>query len=154
MVTNQAFLFLIFVINGLLIGLIFDIFRIFRISFKTKDIITYLQDILFWLISGGIVLYSIFVFNNGEIRFFMFLGISIGVILYISLFSQYIIKTNVFIIKFLKNILSKIFSFIKKPFSFLWAIIKKPLIKPITFITINTKKLIFLMRQKSTKIMK
>ena len=154
MVTNQAFLFLIFVINGLLIGLIFDIFRIFRISFKTKDIITYLQDILFWLISGGIVLYSIFVFNNGEIRFFMFLGISIGVILYISLFSQYIIKTNVFIIKFLKNILSKIFSFIKIPFSFLWAIIKKPLIKPITFITINTKKLIFLMRQKSTKIMK
>ena len=44
MVANQANLFLIFTINGILIGLLFDIFRILRKSFKTPDIITYIED--------------------------------------------------------------------------------------------------------------
>ena len=61
MITNQAYLFLIFVINGLLIGLLFDFFRILRLSFKTRDFVTYIEDIIFWIITGIIVLYSIFI---------------------------------------------------------------------------------------------
>ena len=60
MVINQASLFLIFVINGIIIGLVFDIFRILRKSFKTSDIITTIEDILFWIITGIIILYSIY----------------------------------------------------------------------------------------------
>ena len=75
MITNQAYLFLIFVINGLLIGLLFDFFRILRLSFKTRDFVTYIEDIIFWIITGIIVLYSIFIFNNGEIRFFRSSGL-------------------------------------------------------------------------------
>ena len=49
MITNQAYLFLIFVINGLLIGLLFDFFRILRLSFKTRDFVTYIeQELLFY----------------------------------------------------------------------------------------------------------
>lgn len=51
MINNQAELFLIFTINGILIGLLFDFFRILRRSFKTKDIITYIEDILFWILT-------------------------------------------------------------------------------------------------------
>lgn len=72
MITNQAYLFLVFIINGLLIGLLFDIFRILRRAFKTSDFVTYIEDILFWILTGFSILYSIFVFNNGEIRLFMF----------------------------------------------------------------------------------
>ena len=53
---NQAYSFIIFILNGLIIGLIFDIFRIFRKSFKTPDFITYLQDFIFWIIAGSILL--------------------------------------------------------------------------------------------------
>ena len=56
MVLNQANLFLIFVINGILIGVLFDIFRILRKSFKTSDVITTIEDILFWIITGIIIL--------------------------------------------------------------------------------------------------
>ena len=147
MVTNQAYLFLIFVINGLLIGFIFDVFRILRISFKTKDFVTYIQDIIFWLITGTIVLYSIFVFNNGEIRFYMFLGIGIGVILYIILFSKYIIKFTVKLIKILKNIIHKFLNIIFIPITFIKKLLKKIFFKPISFITINLEKF-------STKILK
>ena len=81
MAINQAYLFLIFVLDGFIIGLLFDFFRILRKTFKTSDIITYIQDILFWILTGLIVLYSIFVFNNGEMRIYIFLGILIGIIL-------------------------------------------------------------------------
>ena len=75
MVSNQAYLFLIFTVNGILIGLLFDFFRIARKVFYTNDFVTYIQDILFWILAGSMMLYSIFVFNNGEIRLFMFLGV-------------------------------------------------------------------------------
>ena len=65
---SQLFCLLMFTITGIAIGILFDIFRILRKSFKTADIITYLQDILFWILSGLIVLFSIYRFNNGEIR--------------------------------------------------------------------------------------
>ena len=51
MISNQANLFLIFTINGVIIGLLFDFFRILRRSFKTKDIITYIEDIIFWILT-------------------------------------------------------------------------------------------------------
>ena len=59
MIANQAYLFLIFTINGIVIGILFDIFRILRKSFKTSDTITYIEDILFWILTGLILLYSV-----------------------------------------------------------------------------------------------
>ena len=44
---NQAFTFIIFILNGFIIGILFDIFRILRKSFKTPDSITYIEDIIF-----------------------------------------------------------------------------------------------------------
>lgn len=61
---NQAYTFIIFVINGIIIGFLFDCFRIIRKSFKTSDIITYIEDILFWIIAGITTLYFIFIYNN------------------------------------------------------------------------------------------
>lgn len=125
MVTNQALLFLIFIINGIIIGLIFDFFRILRKSFKTHDGITYLEDILFWIITGFILLYSIFTFNNGEIRLYMFLAVIMGGIIYMILFSNIIIKTNVKIINKLKSIVKKIFSILIFPFKQILKLVKK-----------------------------
>lgn len=141
MITNQAMLFLIFILNGIIIGLLFDIFRILRKSFKTSDIITYIQDILFWILTGFILLYSIFTFSNGEIRFYMFFAIFCGCILYMLLFSKYFININVKIIFFIKNVLGKIISIIIIPFKFIFKIMKKLSLKPIRFITINMSKL-------------
>ena len=41
---NQFYLLCIFMISGLIIGILFDLFRILRKSFKTPDIITYIED--------------------------------------------------------------------------------------------------------------
>ena len=134
MVINQAYLFFIFIVNGVLIGILFDFFRILRKSFKTKDFVTYLEDILFWILTGFSILYFIFVFNNGEIRFFMFVAIGIGTIFYMKIFSSVFIKINVNIINFLKKIFVTI---IIVPIRF----IKKIFFKPISFIFINIRNL-------------
>lgn len=154
MVTNQINLFLLFILNGLLIGLFFDFFRILRKSFKTNDFITYIEDIIFWVITGLSILYFIFVFNNGEIRFYMFLGIIVGVTVYMVLFSSYIIKINVTIIKFFKNIIGKIISILIIPLKLLFKITKKIFYKPIAFVFINFNKFSTNFYKKINKLIK
>ena len=134
MVTNQAYLFLIFMINGIIIGILFDFFRILRKSFKTADAITYIEDSLFWILTGAILLYSIFVFCNGEIRLFMFLGVLLGTIIYMLIASKSVIKINVSIITFIKKIVAI-------PINIICRIFRKLLFKPISFVIINIKKI-------------
>ena len=136
MIMNQVYLFFIFIANGVLIGILFDFFRILRKSFKTSDIVTYIEDFLFWILTGFSILYFMFVFNNGEIRLFMFLGIAVGITLYMLIFSSFLIKINVTIITFLKKVISKIIGIILIPFKF----IKRLFFKPISFIFINIRK--------------
>ena len=83
---NQAFIFVIFIIIGIIIGILFDIFRIYRKNFKTNDLITYSQDFIFWVLTGVLILFSIYKFNSGEIRVFIFVGLFIR---HYYLFSYY-----------------------------------------------------------------
>lgn len=44
---SQVQIFIIFLIIGLCIGILFDLFRALRKTFKTPDFITYIEDITF-----------------------------------------------------------------------------------------------------------
>ena len=104
MIYTQLQLFFIFLINGLLIGLLFDFFRISRKAVKTADFITYVEDALFWILTGFIILYSIFTYNNGEIRLFMFLAVILGVLIYLMFISKMILNISLSIINIVKKI--------------------------------------------------
>ena len=140
MINTQLYLFLIFIINGFIIGLLFDFFRILRKAIKTSDFITYIEDSLFWILTGCIILYSIFVYNNGEIRLFMFVAIIIGILLYITLISKFILKFSLNIINFFKKIFSIIFAIFKIPFNICVKLIRKIFLNPISFVIINIRK--------------
>lgn len=142
--------FIYFIITGMVLGIIFDIFRILRKSFKTSDVVTNIEDILFGISTGIILLGSIFLFNNGELRLYLFLGIAIGIIIYMLFISKYFIKINVAIINFIK----KIIKFLTKPFIILFKFIKRLFFKPISFIFINIKLLTKELFIKSKKITK
>ena len=145
--------FVYFIITGMVLGIVFDIFRILRKSFKTSDFITNIQDVLYGLITGIILLSTIFLFNNGELRLYLFIGISFGILIYMLFISKYFIKLNVNIIKFIKTIII----FITKPFKILLKFINRLFFKPISFICINLKLLfnkILEKFKKTTKINK
>ena len=126
MVYDQLYLFIIFTLDGILIGVLFDFFRILRKSFNTNDVVTYIEDICFWILTGILIIYSMYMFSDGELRLFMVLGLIMGITFYILTFSRYVIKFSV-------NLLHIIF----KPIFYIFYKIKK--IKNI-FKNINTFK--------------
>ena len=44
---SQEQIFIFFFIIGIIIGILFDIFRVIRKSFKTPDTLTFIEDLLF-----------------------------------------------------------------------------------------------------------
>lgn len=133
MANNQAYIFMVFTIVGVIIGVLFDIFRILRKTFKTKDIVTYIEDIVFWLITGMIIVYAMYVFCDGELRFFMILGIIIGATMYMLTISKYVIMVSVFLINIVKKVLIY-------PVMLILRVAKKVIFRPIMFICINIRK--------------
>lgn len=83
MVYTQCKIFCAFFILGILTGFIFDFFRALRKSFKTNNMVTYIEDILFLFIIGAMFLKSIIIFSSGELRFYIFFAIAFGIIIYI-----------------------------------------------------------------------
>ena len=161
MAINQAYLFLIFTLNGIFIGILFDFFRILRKSFKTINLITNVEDIIFWILTGLSIIYCMYNFSDGSLRLFMFLGLGIGLTIYILPLSNFIIKTVVKVISIIKKFIITIISIIIFPFKAIFKLIRKILFRPIYvfFIKIQnnmTKKLknIYYNINKSKKIQK
>ena len=133
MAQNQAYLFLVFSLTGVTIGVLFDFFRILRRTIKTSNIITYIEDVLFWILTGLLILYNIWYFNNGEIRIYMFLGIILGVLIYMSTLSN-------FLIKIFSKILQIIIKVLELPFKTIIAIFIKIITAIVTIFAKITKK--------------
>ncbi|MBQ9267261.1 MAG: spore cortex biosynthesis protein YabQ [Clostridia bacterium] len=114
MLENQVYVFLWTVLIGAVMGLIFDFFRIMRRKGNTKDVLVYLQDIVFWLIVTVIIIVSTFLINNGELRGYMILGYILGGIFYILLLSGMIRKVLSAILDFIENIFKKMGNILTK----------------------------------------
>jgi spore cortex biosynthesis protein YabQ len=50
------------------------------------------MDLLFWIVTGLVVFAILLRADYAEIRIYTFIGISIGVFIYIKLFSEYVLK--------------------------------------------------------------
>lgn len=122
---SQEEVFLLFFIIGLIIGLIFDFFKVLRKAFKTSDLVTFIEDLLFLFMSGSLIVFGIIKLNSGEVRFYLFLGMFFGILIYsLTISKLYVIilyefvrickKIVMFIIQMFRNIFKFIFKQIKK----------------------------------------
>ncbi|MBO5143345.1 MAG: spore cortex biosynthesis protein YabQ [Clostridia bacterium] len=111
MVVEQVYIFLWSVLIGAIMGVVFDFFRALRRKGNTRNIVVYLQDIVFWLIVAVIIITSSFILNNGDLRGYMLIGYLLGALLYMLLFSYYIKGAFSLIL----DIINKGFIFITKP---------------------------------------
>ena len=123
MVASQTYLFLIFVLNGVVIGLILDLFRVLRKTFKTSNVITYIEDILFWILAGISIIFFMYNFSDGTIRLFMIIALFLGLLLYILSISKYVIKIFVFFINILKNLFKTIIKVTSIPVKLIYKVI-------------------------------
>jgi len=111
MVAEQVYIFLGTILVGAIMGIIFDFFRALRRNGNTRNIIVYIQDIVFWLIVAIIIITSSFILNNGELRGYMLIGYLLGAFLYMLMLSNYV--KGIFC--FIMNWISKGMEFLFKP---------------------------------------
>lgn len=111
------------------IALVYDIFRIIRKAVRTGSLLTYAEDLAYWIIAAAIMLLTIYYSNEGEIRGFLFIGTIIGVVLYSSLLSKYVIGSSLFIINITKKIVKAVLFVVIYPFRFILKILEAPLRK-------------------------
>ncbi|HHW31414.1 MAG TPA: spore cortex biosynthesis protein YabQ [Clostridiaceae bacterium] len=125
-VSIQALIFLYSVAGGIAIAFVYDIFRIKRKTVKTSNFITYVEDIIYWLIVALIMFVVLYYGNEGEIRGYIFIGAIIGVILYALLLSRIIMKILLTTIKILGIIIRETWRVISYPFKIIFRILRIP----------------------------
>ncbi len=101
---TQEQIFLFFLVIGIIIGIIFDVFKAIRINTKSNDTLTFICDTVFLVISGNLILYSIIKINNGYIRLYIFFAILFGISIYFLTISNICVIILSIFIKLCKNI--------------------------------------------------
>lgn len=79
---NQGQEFLCYIVVGVVVCFIFDIFRSSRYVFKTSDLITHIEDGIFLSLSALIIVSSILFISSGMLRFYIILAIGFGILVY------------------------------------------------------------------------
>ena len=97
--SDQLYTFGYSILAGLLIALLYDIFRIKRKVLGSGTISLMLEDFLYWIFTGIILFTSIFYICHGIFRVYIFIANIFGIIFYIILFSKKIMKIGIFILK-------------------------------------------------------
>ena len=143
MAINQAYLFLIFAFNGVIIGLILDFFRIIRKTFKTSNVITYIEDILFWILTGISIIFFMYNFSDGAIRLFMIIALLLGFLIYILSISKFVIKIFVFSINILKDFFKTIIKIGAIPAKLIYKVIYNIFIKNINYLIVKIQHIFY-----------
>lgn len=125
-VSTQGINFLLAILNGVFLGFLYDLIRVFRRMVKHPRWLVSLQDFIYWVVSSFIIFLEIFHHNDGSLRGFLCLGVVLGLTLYFLLVSKLVLcvfmKIYHIIVKIVKGILH-----------ILWLPIRL-LLKPITFL--------------------
>jgi spore cortex biosynthesis protein YabQ len=98
-VNQEAYILLATVYGGILIGFIYDLYRVVRGIFHPKKFATSLQDIFFWTIISVVAFYILIFSNQGALRFYNFMGFAAGVLAYQYLLSGTVLKVVGVILK-------------------------------------------------------
>jgi spore cortex biosynthesis protein YabQ len=95
---------------GSLFGMMFDTYQRFLDRPNRKSWIVFFNDLLFWVIQALIIFYTLFLVNNGELRFYIFVALLCGFAAYQSLFKgiylrllEAIINTVIAIYRFMRR---------------------------------------------------
>ncbi len=94
---------------------LYDILRIFRRIVPHGNIWIGVEDFIYWLICTGAVFVMLYQENDGMVRGFAMGGIVLGMLLYYLVFSRFVIRINVLVLKAVLGFWKKIFGFLFHP---------------------------------------
>lgn len=94
----QINLFIFSLLSGIMIGIFFDLYRTIRGVNTPGNIVTIVQDLLFWLLISTIVFIFLLYTNYAYVSIYVYLLIFLALGLYLRFFSKYVsyVVTNIF----------------------------------------------------------
>ncbi|HZK58107.1 MAG TPA: spore cortex biosynthesis protein YabQ [Clostridia bacterium] len=125
-ISQETYILFITICGGILIGFMYDLYRIFRGLFNPKKIATMIQDLIFWVFIFIVAFYVLVFSNEGAVRYYNFLGFIIGASFYRFSLSASVIKGMLFLLKSIKNFILDVCRLIKYPFSVTLCLITGP----------------------------
>ena len=113
--TTQFYTLLAMIGMGSFYGAALDTYNRFLKRSERKRWIVFIHDVLFWVIQGLLIFYVLFLVNEGEFRFYLFLALLCGFSAYQALFKKLYRSSLELFIKIVINI----FKFCVKSFQIL-----------------------------------
>lgn len=92
-VISQLQAMFITIIAGMLLGLVFDFYRVLRGLIRPRGWLSSLGDLLYWLVATAVVFTALLLGNWGELRLYAFLSLLAGVGAYYRLCSVFAVRT-------------------------------------------------------------
>lgn len=91
---QQAMLALLCIISGMITGVLFDLYRLIRGIEHPNGIVTFIQDILFWILTALLVFIFLSVNDYAYIGAYVYLCIIIGIGLHFYFLSKVFISIS------------------------------------------------------------
>lgn len=112
LIYDEAHLFLVCFVLGVLLAMVYDGVRILRLLFHHWDWLVDVEDLLYWIFTAWIVFRTLFYYNQGMLRGYAFVGMFLGVILYLLTLSSLLLHS----VRWLLPYWEKMKYYGKKPF--------------------------------------
>lgn len=119
---DQVSVFILTVAIGMLAGFCFDVYRVVRNLFRLRRVGTFLGDIFFWLAFTGLSFYILLLGNAGEVRFYVFIGLSVGALIYLQVLGKYTYPVVEWVFYLIRRIVQLFFATL----SFIWKVVTFP----------------------------
>jgi spore cortex biosynthesis protein YabQ len=84
----QIFYFLSTIAAGFFVGIMFDTYRILRGFNYPNKFITAVSDLLFWIFAALVTFIFFLYTNNGDLRYYTFVGLFLGLFIYFKTISK------------------------------------------------------------------
>lgn len=96
---DETIKFLIFVGVGIIFSIIYDFFRALRKIKRRNNLVVLFQDILYFIIIGIVLLVVVLNINGDSFRLYTIIGMVLGIVIYISIVGNKIMKLFYYMLK-------------------------------------------------------
>ena len=121
---SQEYMLAVSVMGGMLLGFIWDIYRLIRHYVKFGAVGTALGDLIYWIISIYISIQLIFDISYGNVRLFILFGFLLGALLYFYGISCYFLKVLIYIVDLIIKLVKRVAFSLISPIKYIINLLK------------------------------
>lgn len=136
-IAGEGSLLFVSFLFGIVLMMLYDIFRIFRRIVKHGIILTAAEDALYWLFCAVGIFAMLYEENDGLLRWFVLGGVAVGMLLENRYISPWVIRLFVKVIRIWLGIFGKAFGVVSKPTKRIRLFFRKELKKMVKAIKIG-----------------